>query len=59
MKIDICAVIERETGQSVTEETPLENLNVDSLEYLDLLLVLEVPSDGVYQTVGDLAKAAA
>ena len=57
--IDVCAVIERETGQKVNEDTPLDELQVDSLEYLELLVTLDVPSDGAYQTVGDLAKAAA
>jgi len=57
--IDICAVIERETGQKVTEDTPLDELNVDSLEFLDLLIVLGVPNDGEYQTVGDIVKVTA
>lgn len=59
--IDVCAVIERETGQKVTESTPLEELNVDSLEFLDLLILLGVSSDNSesYQTVGDLIRAAA
>lgn len=56
--IDVCAVIERETGQKVTEGTPLEELNVDSLEFLDLLLTLGILIDGSdkFQTVGDLVR---
>jgi hypothetical protein len=57
--IDVCAVIEQETGQKVIGETPLDELNVDSLEFLDLLIVLGVPNDGVFYTVGDLMKAVA
>jgi acyl carrier protein len=56
----IVDVIERETGQAVDESTPLEDLNVDSLEFLELLITLGVPNDqaGSFQTVGDLIKAA-
>lgn len=62
--IDVCAVIERETGQKVTPETTLDELNVDSLEYLDLILTLEkesgkeipVLSYRDLNTVGDMAK---
>lgn len=59
--IDVCAVIEQETGESVTPTTPLDQLNVDSLEFLELLVVLGIPSDdiGSFETVGDLMRVAA
>lgn len=58
--IDVCAVIEDETGESVTPTTPLDQLNIDSLEFLQLLVVLGIPSDDIasFETVGDLIKAA-
>lgn len=64
---DICEVIERETGQPVTEDTLLEELPVDSLEFLNLLLVVSnetgrtVPDGrlGELHTVGDILKVAA
>lgn len=60
----VCAVIERETGQAVTEETPMDSLGVDSLEFIDLLLTLEdesgknVPFEKAAElkTVGNLAR---
>lgn len=54
---EIIETIERETGQKVTTATPIEDLAVDSLEFLDLLLQIGVPSDrlGSIVTVGDLA----
>jgi acyl carrier protein len=39
MKIE--DVIERETGQTVDSATLLQDLPVDSLEYLDLILTVE------------------
>lgn len=39
MKIE--DVIERETGQAVDSGTMLQDLPVDSLEYLDLILTIE------------------
>jgi len=58
---DVIKTIERETGQKVNESAPLEELNVDSLEFLDLLIVLGVSSENseTYQTVGDLIRAVA
>jgi len=57
----VCAVIEQETGQSVTASTPLDSLECDSLEYLNLLLILEIEFDkelteksSKMHTVGDL-----
>jgi len=38
--IDICAIIERETGQKVNDDTPLEELGLDSLEFLSLMLAI-------------------
>lgn len=54
--------IERETGRFVGANTKLQELNVDSLEFVDLLLAianetgLSVPDDkvGDLQTVGDI-----
>lgn len=37
----VCEVIERETGQHVTPDTTLDELNVDSLEFLDLMLAIK------------------
>lgn len=62
--IDTCDVIERLTGQQVTLDTPLEELEVDSLEFLDLLLSLsevagksiEDHKIGSLKTVGDLER---
>lgn len=58
----LASVIETETGISgVTPSTKLEELNIDSLELLNLLLRIEielakVPEDKVssLQTVGDI-----
>lgn len=58
-------VIERETGEPVTEHMLIDELNVDSLEYLELLQVLErqtgvAPTDAQLaslQTVGGLVRA--
>jgi len=63
----VCDVILRETGQEVTEFTPIESLDVDSLELLDLLMEIEretgiaVPDARIaeLQTVGDIVKVAA
>lgn len=55
-------IIERETGQKVTAETRLENLDCDSLEYLDLLLAIEselgISSEKAqdFTTVGDFVR---
>jgi acyl carrier protein len=59
--IDVCAVIEQETGQKVDEFTSIESLEVDSLELLELLITLGIPNEqiGSLHTVGDLIKAAA
>jgi len=59
-------VIERETGQVVNENTLLEDLNIDSLEFVDLLLAISnetgksVPDSKVSElnTVGDIARVA-
>jgi len=57
--MDICKTIEKEIGQKVTLETHVENLNVDSLEYLYLLLTLGADVSGNYVTVGDIQQAIA
>jgi acyl carrier protein len=64
MTCDVCAIIERETGQKVTKETELESLNVDSLEFLELLMKIgdesgkEISDERIpsLKTVGDIAK---
>jgi acyl carrier protein len=57
-------VIQRVTGQQVDSATAIETLNVDSLEFLDLLLLIEnetgkrIP-DGrmaLLTTVGDISR---
>lgn len=53
---DVLAIIERETGYAVTGETRVEDLGLDSLEYLQLLIELDTPADGEYETVSDLMK---
>lgn len=63
----ILSIIERETGQAVTEETTLETLALDSLELIELLQAIEngtgavVPDSafGDLQTVGDILRLAA
>jgi acyl carrier protein len=61
----VFAIIERETGQKVDDSTLLESLEVDSLEFLDLVLVIsaevgkEIPDEQLSQlkTVGDIVQA--
>jgi acyl carrier protein len=61
----VCEVIERETGQAVNESTPLESLNVDSLEFIELLLVIgnetgkDITNIADLKTVADIVKAVA
>jgi acyl carrier protein len=63
--MNVYVIIERETGQSVTAETPLDALGIDSLEFAELLMKLaeetgkEVPDSKLAElhTVGDLARA--
>lgn len=57
--MNVCEIIERETGQVVTLDTPIEDLQVDSLEYIDLMLTLGLDSNGHYETVGDLQRKVA
>lgn len=60
----VCEVIEREIGQPVTEDTLLEDLPMDSLEFIDVLLAISnetgksVPDAKVSSltTVGDIAR---
>lgn len=40
-KFAILAVIAEETGKPVTEATPVNELGLDSLEFLNLLVVIE------------------
>jgi acyl carrier protein len=61
---DIHKIIEVETGQAVTDDTSLDSLDVDSLEFLQLLLQLGeatgkyVPDAKIaaIRTVGDLVR---
>jgi len=58
----VLEIIERETGQSVTAETPLDSLNLDSLEFMNLLLEIDKETGivirddkiGDLHTVGDI-----
>lgn len=60
----VLATIERETGQTVTAETPIDELQVDSLEYLELLLTIQeetgmtLPGERMdaLETVGDIVR---
>jgi acyl carrier protein len=60
---EVCAVIESETGRPVTAETRVEDIQADSLEFLNLLLVLgeqagkEIPNAHIdrLHTVADIA----
>ena len=59
----ICATIKRETGQTVTGATLIDSLEVDSLEFLNLLLVVsgeagkDIPDNRIpaLRTVADIA----
>lgn len=65
--IDVCKIVEREAGFAVSDSTSLEELGLDSLEFLELLLTLQnetgkaIPDERValLMTVGDLAKECA
>jgi acyl carrier protein len=56
----ILEIIESETGQAVQEDTPIESLALDSLEFLDLLLAVGIQDSalGSIQTVGDIVRLA-
>ena len=64
IKETVLRVVERETGRAATLETPLGELGLDSLDYLDLVVQLEeetgiqVPDTkiGDFDTVGDLTR---
>lgn len=61
----VFSVIERETAQKVNRTTSLDSLNLDSLEFMNLLLEIgsatgkEVPDSklGDLHTVGDIVEA--
>jgi acyl carrier protein len=57
--IDVCAVIEQETGQRVTPETRLDAMGLDSLDFLNLMVACSVPDEKVadLNTVGDIIHA--
>ena len=52
-----CDIIESVTGQQVTLDTPVEDLQIDSLEYLDLMVQLDIDSAKTYRTVRDMDEA--
>ena len=60
----VLQIIEAETGQKVTPETSLDSLDIDSLEFLQLLIQLSevsgktMPDDKIagIRTVGDLIR---
>jgi acyl carrier protein len=56
-------LIEQETGQSVTEETSLSEMGLDSLEFVSLLQAISEKIQAIPEThwpmlntVGDIAK---
>ena len=63
----IIELIEVETGKKATPETTLEQLDIESLDFLDLLLTIQekfgviIPDSVVAKinNVGDMAKAVA
>jgi len=58
MTIDhVIAVVEEHSGQKVTAETKINDLGFDSLEFLELMVALNIPDDRVphIDTVQDLA----
>lgn len=58
--MNVIEAIARETGQVVTRETALDSLGLDSLEYVQLLLDLNVPVEKAadLNTVADLIREA-
>lgn len=61
---ELFLIIEAETGIEVTPETRLEDLPIDSLDFIELLHVIgerfgEIPDAAIAKinTVGDLLKA--
>lgn len=61
----VCAVIERETGEGVTSQTPLDGLRGDSSDFINLLFEIENATErhisndaiGNLKTVGDIVEA--
>ena len=59
----ICSLIERETGEKITRDTPLDSLDLDSLEFAHLVLKaggelgrdIAIEKAVEAKTVGDLA----
>ena len=58
--MNVLALIEERAGVTVTPETSLEELQLDSLELADLLTELDIPPrmDTDLMTVGDLMREA-
>jgi acyl carrier protein len=59
-------IIEAETFQKVTLETSIDELNLDSLDFVDLMMVICAKIKPIpelewakFDTVGDIAKALA
>ena len=58
---EVVAVLEREIGHPVEDNTPVSDLDCDSLEFMNLLFELGIPDAPIEElhTVADLiAKAA-
>lgn len=64
---EIIALVEEETGKEVTADTLLDSLDIESLDFLDLLLTIQekfgviIPDSVVAKinNVGDMVKAVA
>jgi acyl carrier protein len=65
IKETVLRVVERETGRAATLETPLDELGLDSLDFLDLTLAIGAETGRPLshtrlqeiETVGDLVRA--
>ncbi len=57
----VCGFVEEQTGIPVTAETQLNDLAMDSLEFLELMVKLNIPDAAVpsLNTVQDLQAATA
>jgi acyl carrier protein len=64
MREELLKIIEDETGHAVTEETLLDDLDTDSLEFVNLTLALSNASGKTFddarlpelRTIGDLLR---
>lgn len=58
--VDVMAIVENESGQKVTPETPISSLGLDSLDFLALLVAVGGIPDSMVpriDTVNDLYLA--